>query len=922
VELERVRRFSAAARRLLAARPALEHKALRPPPVALLSRLPADLDEATARRAIRRLRQRTFVHTCAAELAGTSPMVTGALWSRLAEASIALADRVVFRDVTARHGVPVDADGAPIGRVIFALGKLGAGELNPSSDVDLLFAYGTDDGGSGGKSAHEIFVRWVRGVRSLLADVDEDGFGFRVDLDLRPEGTTGALANSLDALESYYERFGRTWERAALARLRAVVDHGGVGAQTMRGLRPFVFPRSIDMRAVEELADMKRRVTAAATSEGFDVKRGEGGIREVEFVVQALQLLYGGRMPELRAGTTLELVERLEERGLLRHRDAAELTHGYIALRRVEHALQYVEDRQTQHLPDDGPTRSHVAKALSAYVTDPLSRARRRPGFELSLKRHRRRVHRVFGALLGESRGEVSAHAAKAVERTAPDDERHAALSQLGFEEPEDALRLVRILERRPASPWAPAQASARGPLGGLGARLLEEVAYSPDPKTALARLPDLFGGFLPATAFARLAEDARQRSLLVRVLATSAPLSRMMSRHASLQDVLLHSSGARRLSSARLAELLAEVRSDDEEEALAGWRRTQAQVVLRTGVAFLAGGADVVRAGHRLSSLAAAILEEALVLARAKVAARFGEPAAARFAVLALGRLGGRELGFFADVDLVFVYDAQGETSGPRALSAGEWAARVAQQIIWSLSVPLVQGRCYEVDTRLRPSGNQGPLCTRIDAFVEYHATRAELWERQSLLRLRAVAGDRALGREVERRARATLAHAAPAGLGTRLLDMRARMVSERAGPAGTLDLKMGEGGLADIEFAVQGLQLAHAGERPEVLVTSTRRALSRLARVGALDAERAQALRSSYDLLTRAREAVVLVNDQRSPVLHRGDHRLDVIARAHRGLIPGEEDGEPTGDAVFDALLREAARVRELAHRTLVRL
>jgi len=295
VDARALSRFSGAARRLLRARPALERFVERPPRPDTLLRLPGDVSETVARRAIRRMRQRVFIHTAATELGGGSPLETGAMWTQLADVALTLADHVAYREVTARFGVPQQESGAPLGRAIFALGKLGSGELNPSSDVDIMFAYESDDGTAGDATPHEVFVRWVRSVRALLADVDEDGFGFRVDLDLRPEGTTGALVNSVDALESYYERFGRTWERAALARLRPVVDKGGTGAAVMKLLRPFVFPRHMQVSAVDELAEMKRRVTATAPASGFDVKRGEGGIREVEFVVQALQLLYGGR---------------------------------------------------------------------------------------------------------------------------------------------------------------------------------------------------------------------------------------------------------------------------------------------------------------------------------------------------------------------------------------------------------------------------------------------------------------------------------------------------------------------------------------------------------------------------------------------------------------------------------------------------
>lgn len=923
-----MRAFSSAAARMLSAHPRLERTLARPP---RLDRLEAALLAAPVPRVARLLRQgrrRVFLHTALSELTGGSPLESARLWSDFADVALRLAGEAVYRELVARHGVPTREDGGEIGRTVLGLGKLGARELNPSSDVDLLFAYETDDGRCllDGReeqtTVHEVFVRWVRGVRDLLAHVDEDGFVFRVDLDLRPEGTTGTLVNSVDALESYYERFGRTWERAALTRLRPILDVGGTGRAVVERLRPFVYPRTIDLAWIDELASMKQRVTQAASPGGFDVKRGEGGIREVEFVVQSLQLVHAGRSPSLRAGTTVELLDELERQGLLAHRMARELRDAYVALRRVEHALQYEGDRQTQRLPESGATRERVVAAVTPW----LSAGPRRVPFDEALGEHRAHVHRVFSAMLGERRDAPSAHAEKAVERTAPDEERLAALAALQLRPPEEALRLLRVLERRPSSPFSPALLSSRSGLSALAPRLLDDVSESPDPLAALTRLSELFSGFVHQSFYERLASDRRLSSLLVRVLAASAPLSRMLSRQAGLEDVLLHGTAAGRASRARYLDALeagGDASADDEELRLTRMRRVQGRVVLSTGLAYLAGRIGVVEVGHRLSTMADAILEEALDLARQKVARRFGEPADARFGVFALGRLGSRELGFFADVDIVFVYDADGSTTGPRVISASEWAAKVAQQVIWSVAAPLPEGRCYEVDTRLRPSGNQGPLVTKLDAFARYHEASAELWERQALLRLRPVTGDPTLLRAVVDDTRRAARRPAPERLGMRLLDMRARMVAERAAPSGTLDLKMGEGGLSDVEFAVQGAVLRHAPRHPGLLTTSTRRALRRLCRLGLVREEHGRVLEEALDRLSAAREVLTLFDDKKGGVVSPGDRRLELLARAWPQVVtlPGE-DVPTSAEQVFAKLAFEAARVREVSHRVMVRL
>lgn len=926
-----MRAFSSAAARLLSAHPRLARTIARPPRVDHLEAALSDAPIPRLGRLLRQARRRVFLHTALHEVAGGSPLESARLWSDFADVAIRLADGAVYRELVARHGRPTRADGQEIGRSVLGLGKLGSRELNPSSDVDLLFAYGADDGRCvlDGKeqpaSVHELFVRWVRGLRDLLAHVDESGFVFRVDLDLRPEGTTGALVNSVDALESYYERFGRTWERAALTRLRPILDVGGTGSAVLSRLRPFVFPRTLDLASIDELASMKQLVTQAASPGGFDVKRGEGGIREVEFVVQALQLVHAGKVPRLRLGSTVELLDELERQGLLAHRMARELREAYVALRRVEHALQYESDRQTQRLPEEGSTRERVIQVVTPW----LSPGARRLPFDEALGEHRKHVHRVFSALLGENRDAPSAAAEKAVERTAPEEERLAALEELTLHPPEEALRLLRVLERRPSSPFSPALLSSRSGLSALAPRLLDEIAESPDPMAALARLAELFSGFVHYTFYERLVSDRRLSSLLVRVLAVSAPLSRLLRRQAGLEALLLYGPSAGRVARVRYLEALREgseerATVDDEEEwRLMRMRRVQGRVVLSMGLAFLAGRLGVVEVGHGLSTLADAILEEGLALARRKVARRFGEPPGARFGLFALGRLGSRELGFFADVDIVFIYDADGMTTGPREISASEWAAKVAQQVIWSVSAPLPEGRCYEVDTRLRPSGNQGPLVTKLEAFARYHEQRAELWERQALLRLRPVAGDGALARAVMEDVRRVTRRPPPERLGMRLLDMRARMIEERAAPSGTLDLKMGEGGLSDIEFAVQGALLHHAAERPELLTSSTRRALRRLCRAGLVREEHARVLEEAFDHLGAAREVLTLLDDTKGGVVSPGDRRLELLARAWPQAVafPGE-DVPASAEELFARLASEAARVREVSHRVLVRL
>ncbi|MDP2344925.1 MAG: hypothetical protein Q8O67_28525 [Deltaproteobacteria bacterium] len=906
-----LRAFSPVCARMLEATPLLARFLDRVPTLDALTRV----NEGSARRCLRLMRKRALVHTAWQELQGASPLVTARLWSDVADACIALADRVAFAQTARKFGVM-----AP-GRSVLALGKLGSRELNPSSDVDVVCVYRSDDAVSAqGISAHEWFTGWARRLRSILADVDDDGFCFRVDFDLRPEGTQGPLVNSVDAVESYYERFGRTWERAALLRLRPVVDVDGAGSLLVKRLSPFVFAKSLDARIVDELFAMKAMVTEAASgsSQGvWDVKRGHGGIREVEFVAQSLQLLHGGRLKTLQGPRdTASTLLALGDLGLLPHATTTKLMAGYELLRRVEHALQLGEDRQTQLLPASGPERSRVDVVCSRALARPGRPVR----FEEALATACDEVHDAFVRHLGEDRSQAPLAVREALDPTGSDDGRRAALTTLGFPDGARALELLRSLERRRGSMLAPSTLREL-PARVFVERMLEQLGHSVDPQAALERLPDIFATRLHPALLAAL--DGRATTLIARVLALSAPLSRSLARLArrgGVDDALLFGLNARRPSLPALDRLLKKPDDDDDDEGrLSFFARTQQELVFAAALPFLAGRIGVIDAQHRLSVLADALLRAAVDVAAVRLRRRHGSVPGLRFAAFALGSLGGRELGFFRDLDLAFVYDADDDdqgSDGQRSIPASEWAVRMAQQVLWVLTTPTDGAALYPVDTRLRPSGNQGALTTSITRFAAYHQQESALWERQALLRLRFVAGDRELGRRVVDVVAASLSRPPPPGLGLRLLDMRARMVEERAAKTG-LDIKLGEGGAADVEFAVQGAQLAAAssGDRA-VLMTSTRRALARLARRGHLKAAEAQALRSALDVLFTAREALALVDDARSPAVGRSDPRLDKLARS--GALAGVKGG----DEAWKQLVEAMAIVRDVSGRILMRL
>ncbi|MCP4499712.1 MAG: hypothetical protein GY822_07090 [Deltaproteobacteria bacterium] len=903
----RLHDFSPAAARMVRKRPNLVRFLERKPSLNILARLPLDNEERVAR-CLRLLRQRVFVYTSFQESVGGSPLEAAQLWSALADAAILSADRAVMHQLKKRFQPPLHR-GEEVGRIVFALGKWGSEELNASSDIDVLFAYAEDDvefvAGDIRKepdSAHDFFRRWAQGIRSLLHDVTDDGFVFRVDLDLRPEGTRGPLVNSVDALERYYERFGLTWERAALTRLRPVVDEGAAGAELVRRLRPFISPRSAHPRVFEDLDDMRDRIeTAAASVEpDYDVKRGHGGIRDVEFLVHAYQLLLAGRQEELRHGSIVVLLSQLEMAGYLSRDDGILLQEGYRFLRRTEHALQYLADQQTQLLPADHDKRTRIACNLfpdehsfvdgqDALGTFDFFLATHRDAIRDVYERHVRSAAGPHKELSEERTWQMQPQAVRLLFRESDEDTRKRAFAELGFRLPHQANKNLSNLEGRSSSPFSP-RGQAEIPHGArLAAFLLSEISNTVDPDASLGRLVDLFSSRVHHSLVGRLAESPRLARVICQVLGISTPLSKLLCRRTGMEATLFNGIKRDRLPKSRL---LASLRSgmsigdEDadpsirEEDALARMRKVQGRVLLSEGMGLFAGLHNVVQTGHHLSLLADALLERAYEIALGRIIRRFGKPQDVRFVVFALGSLGGREFGFFRDLDLLFVYDGEDDSDGKRSISCSHWAAKLAQQIIWSLSVPLAEGACYEVDARLRPSGNQGPLCVKRNAFIRYHQGASAIWERQSMLRLRPVAGDLRFGSEVKKAAMPYFS-ASEDDLGPQLLQMRARMVTDRAAGS-TRSIKMGWGGMVDIEFVGQGLQLRHQNAFPKLRVTSTRRAMHRLASLGLLAKEQAETLREHYDALTATREVAVLVENTRMGNLSASDSRWPYLLQS----------------------------------------
>lgn len=771
-----------------------------------------------------------------------------------------------------RHGTPRNAEGSPQALVVFALGKLGGGELNFSSDVDLVLAYpegGATDGTRPLDNA-EFFARVAREFVRLLAEATADGIAARVDLRLRPFGDSGPVVASFSAMEQYYQREGRDWERYAWIKARPVAGDLVAGKRLLETLRPFVYRRYFDYTALAGLRDMKALIDAEVARRDLadDLKLGAGGIREIEFVVQLQQLIRGGRDVSLRARGLLPALEACAARGYLAQQRARELREAYLFLRQLENRVQMFADHQTHALPIDAMTRARIARALGHPDWQALAAAS---------NRQREKVTAIFADVLqardgeGHARGEraASRNGTRIWRRAREDGLDAAMLRDAGFEPPEaclDALRQVTAVHGL----------SARGAsrIEHLMPDLIDAAAATSAPADALVRLCRLVQAVARRSAYlALLQERPTARARVAALCADSAFLAERVIAHPLLLDDVLaprveHLAHGVPDLRAELAQQLAVAPGIDAEAALVAIAEWRGSYRMRTGLAFRDGARDGVAIARALAELADAVVGAVLDLALGELVAQHGclPGAGSGIAVLGYGSLGGEELGFDSDLDLVFVYDAaRGEamSDGARPLVGARWYARAAQRVVHWLSASTRGGRLYEIDTRLRPDGGKSLLVASLPAFVAYQRERAWTWEQQALVRARAVAGDVALGAEFARERGAVLRELRERdGVIADVRRMRAEWRKQRdRSEAGSLDLKQGAGALLDIQFLLQGLVLLHAHAHPELAARGdTPGLLAACTSTGVLSADDAEALGAAHaELLARALSATL---------------------------------------------------------------
>ena len=796
-----------------------------------------------------------------------------------------LADRVVGTALDealawakARFGEPMTAQGTPCGYVVLGMGKLGGYELNAGSDVDLLPFYETDDGvvTKDGKEAdvtlHELYVRVTQRMTSTLDDATADGVVWRVDLRLRPEGSRGPLVNALAAAERYYETWGRTWERAALLRARPIAGDLAFGARVLEALTPFVWRRVVRPGIAAEMAELVVRSRAELSNDpDRDLKHGVGGIREAEFFVQSLQLIWGGKDPSLRAQGTLDALLRLRSRGLVTEREARDVRDGYLALRRIEHRIQNATGLHTHDLPR-GEVLSDIARSLGFASDD---------AFLADLAKVRGTVAKRLASIVVEGADETPTEIVKLfVALDSGEEERVREALPTGFGLAPDSPRHLLALAKRPEDPLG---SKTRDDFPAVARETVRALAEAADPEQASRLLGAFFSRLKTPGVYVRLlANDLRVLSRLVGLFGASAFLGGALSGHPELVDRLLFGRGAPTPESARAAvsEEIAtpNEHDDDPAEALVGaLRRAKGRVTMEVGLAELSGEIGSREAQRVLTALAEESLERALRTAGEERGIADG------LVVVGMGKLGGRELGYGSDLDIFFVYRDTDDDD------IAEKYVRTAQRVLRLVSVPHGEGPGYELDTRLRPSGSQGLLVVPVSAFRKYHAERAGKdpeaadWERQALLRARVVAGDPALGEEVIAVARqAAYDRGAPpaARMHALRLRMEHELGRERREGRLRLDLKVGYGGIADVEFAVQYLQMTY-GHYDDVRTEDTEAALVALEAHAVLDPHDAAILGDGYRSLRRLEQALRVSTGTSGTVIEEGKAGMTLLAR-----------------------------------------
>ncbi len=793
-------------------------------------------NEVELMRELRSIRLREAVRIAWRDLSGLADLdEVVSLMSELADACAGKANDCAYSALCERVGIPHgEISGKPVRMTLLALGKLGGRELNFSSDVDLIFAY-SETGKtrhSNRISNHEFFLKLARDLIRILENPTGEGLVFRVDMRLRPNGNSGPLALSFDAMEQYYQTHGRDWERYALIKARIIGDDDA-GNELLTRLKPFVYRRYLDYGAFEAVRSMKDMINRELKRKGVqnNLKLGRGGIREIEFIAQSFQLIRGGRERSLQTNRLFEALDQLARGGIIDGAMHTELIADYTYLRRLEHRVQMIRDQQTHRLPERDVDRKRLLAATGhegwselTHETDAVCA----------------RVHGHFDQIFVPVR-ETSTPGPDEIADLwmglVDDASAFQALSNLGYHQPENTTNAIRSLKQ--SRVYRAHSKVGQERLDRLMPMCVREAGQSSDPDATLSRLIQFMEGIGRRSAYlVLLIENPQALSQLVRLIAASPWISSWIRQHPLLLDELLgpitdSMESSREQMNVELDQRLAHVEKDDLEQQMDILREVRHGQNLRVAAADISGTIDWVEAGQRLSMIAETILSYSVNLCIDGLCSSIGIPSAdvestpPTLGIVAYGKLGSRELGYNSDLDIVFLHHGTrpggGTEHGARSIDNTQYYMRLVQRMVHFLTTRTAAGVLYEVDMRLRPSGRAGPVVTSLDGYHNYQKNRAWTWEHQALARARMVVGPEPFrARFDEIRQDILCQPREQAALKREIKDMRARMsAAHDASNTRVFDLKHGEGGIVDIEFIVQYFVLQWASDHPEIIIS-----------------------------------------------------------------------------------------------------
>jgi glutamate-ammonia-ligase adenylyltransferase len=827
---------------------------------------------------------------------------------------------------------------------ILGMGKLGGRELNFSSDVDLMYFYLSEKGETTGIEsargetinkipAHSYFVKLADMISKAIGQATEHGFVFRVDLDLRPEGRSGEIAQPFNNAILYYESWGQSWERSALIKARPVAGNLELGWRLLDELEPFIFRRNLDFAMLEDIKGMKQKIDSSLgrIREGdINLKLGRGGIREIEFFISALQLIHAGKKSSLRLRSSLAALDQLAEEELIEKEIAIALKEAYTFLRNVEHRIQVFQEKQTHSLPTRPEEMLTLARRSGFKETS---------SFTAELERHRAIVANIYRELFYTGDNDLKSEVRPEVEQlfdpeTEPDEIKDQ-LEEWGFKSPDTAYDSLQMLKGN--TPNRQLTRQARHHMERIAPLLMQEVIDSPEPEMTLANVERFLSALRArGTYFALLAENHKTMKLLVTLFGTSQFLTRIFIQHPEILDALV--SGAYATPFKDLAEMKTDLdalmsEASDYEQKLEILRKFRNEEFLRIALNDLFGNTPQGEKTYQLSCLADCCQIAAVTIAQDELTPRYGRPFCknkhqksepAEFVIVGMGKLGGMELNYHSDLDIIFVYQGDGETvavegTDPqrfKSQSNPQYFSRLAQRIISILSLVTKDGYVYQIDTRLRPSGNQGPLVTSLAAFNQYHDSSAQLWERQALIKARVIQSDSKLSEKLRK---AIEHHAYDAPLPDNIKEEIARIRNRMEKEIGReqndrFNIKTGRGGMVDVEFIAQYLQLVHGATNADLHVTNTVKALQKLNLAGILTDDETTTLKAGYKFLRRLENMLRLVHDQSIHELPNDATYLSILARR----IGYQDDSQP-GQALLEAYRTKTEGIRDIFTRYL---